>query len=385
MAIPYQPTFSIQPRHGFRYAGANFAPPVAPPGSVAPPGLQGSAAAPPPVMGSGAGGMSDPFAGNDGFERAQRNYATDFGYQQGTQNPMGVLGMLPGGMALMNMMGYDPTGGGKYTYGNFGTQDTSGNVFGPSGQAYDPATGRVTSSFGPQVSVGDIFGSAMGQLGWFGYDENDMITPPSMRANQAQMDMGLTDMSYAGLMSVPGEVSILGALDPNKGYGDIAGGRSYNELSKSGTVTDKYGRAVTSTRPDGTKAAVMAGDAYQQAAAQQAYQGASKDMDAGLTEAATQMAGGPSAGAYSGFGQMASDYNANTYDDDDSGVSTDSSSSTSSGGWGQADPSEEAQGDFSISSEKGAYGGVDIDDIEESTGKAYDDPSQDGGGSDGGK
>lgn len=338
MAIPYQPTFSLQPKYGFRYSAQPFAPPSAPVAAPPPAGLQGSAATPPPVMGTQQGGgqswQNDPFVGNE------RNYATELGYAKGTQNPLGLINaIVPGMSMLQSLTGYDMTGGGQYTYGNFGTQDTEGNVFGPDGQAFDPATGRATASFGPQVGISDIFGSAMGQLGWLGYDESDMITPPNMRANQAQMDMGLTDMSYAGLMNVPGEVSILGALDPNKGYEGIAGGESYNDLSRAGTVTDSLGRAVTSVRPDGTKAAVTTGNAYETAAAQQAYQGASSAMDAGLTEAATQMAGGPGAGAYSGFGQMASDYNANTYDDDDAGTpttgpSTDGGFSVSTSGGG---------------------------------------------------
>jgi len=328
MAIPYQPNYKLQPKTGFRYSAQPFVPPQQPINAPPPLGLDGSAAAPPPVMGGqqGPAYANDPFGDND-FQQTQRNYANDFGYTQGTQNPAGIVRGIPlvgNFMADSLNMGQDS----KYTFGNFGTQDTKGNVFGPSGQAIDPATGRVTSSFGPQVGVTDIFGSSMGQLGFLGYDENDMITPPNMRANQTQMDMGLTDASYAGLMSVPGEVSILGALDPNKSYNDIAGGRSYNDLSTSGTVIDGLGRAVTSTRQDGTKAAVTTGDAYEQSAAQQAYQGASKDMDAGLTSAATQMAGGTAAGAYSGFGKTASDYNANTYDDDDSGVATEGPAQT---------------------------------------------------------
>jgi len=382
MAIPYQPTFSLQPKYGFRYSAQPFAPPSAPVAAPPPAGLQGSAATPPPVMGTQQGGgqswQNDPFVGN------QRNYATELGYAKGTQNPLGLINaIVPGMSMLQSLTGYDMTGGGQYTYGNFGTQDTEGNVFGPDGQAFDPATGRATASFGPQVGVSDIFGSAMGQLGWLGYDESDMITPPNMRANQAQMDMGLTDMSYAGLMNVPGEVSILGALDPNKGYEGIAGGQSYNDLSRAGTVTDSLGRAVTSTRPDGTKAAVTTGNAYETAAAQQAYQGASSAMDAGLTEAATQMAGGPGAGAYSGFGQMASDYNANTYDDDDAGTAT----------TGPA-----TDGGFSVSTSGGGNwnAGSDVTATSSTTGQsvtsAYNDipdelqnQSTDGGSSPGGK
>jgi hypothetical protein len=198
-----------------------------------------------------------------------------------------------------------------------------------------------------------------------------------MRATTEQMDMGLTDMSYAGLMNVPGEVSILGALDPNKGYDDIAGGRAYNDLSTAGTVTDSLGRAVTSTRSDGTKAAVTTGNAYETAAAQQAFRGASAAVDAGLTEAATQMAGGPAAGAYSGFGQMAPDYNANTYDDDEAGDPT-SGPAADDNNFGAAT----GPGDVDISNAQ-SYAN-DIDDIEEATGQAYTESTSDDGDDGGG-
>lgn len=379
MAIPYQPTFSLQPKYGFRYGPSTFAPAVT--SAATPPptyGLDGSAAAPPQVLGTQQGvtqsWQDDPFVDNQN----QRGYATELGYEKGTQNPLGLVSaVVPGMSSLISLTGYDTTGGGKYTYGNFGTQDTEGNVFGPEGQAFDPATGRATASFGPQVELGDVAGSALGQLGWFGYDESDMITPPSMRATPEQMDMGLTDMSYAGLMNVPGEVSILGALDPNKGYDDIAGGASYNDLSRAGTVTDSLGRAVTSFRSDGTTAAVTTGDAYETAAAQQAYQGASSAMDAGFTEAATQMAGGAGAGAYSGFGGMAPDYNANTYDDDDAGDPT-SGPAADDNNFGAAT----GPGDMDVSNAQ-SYSN-DIDDIEEATGVAYDDPSNDDGDDGGG-
>ena len=161
MAIPYQPTFSLQPKYGFRYSAQPFAPPSAPVAAPPPAGLQGSAATPPPVMGTQQGGaqswQDDPFIVN------QRNYATELGYAKGTQNPLGLINaVVPGMSMLQSLTGYDMTGGGQYTYGNFGTQDTEGNVFGPDGQAFNPATGRATASFGPQVGVSDIFASAMG-------------------------------------------------------------------------------------------------------------------------------------------------------------------------------------------------------------------------------
>ena len=92
MAIPYQPTFSLQPKYGFRYSAQPFAPPSAPVAAPPPAGLQGSSATPPPVMGTQQGGgqswQNDPFVGN------QRNYATELGYAKGTQNPLGLINAI---------------------------------------------------------------------------------------------------------------------------------------------------------------------------------------------------------------------------------------------------------------------------------------------------
>ena len=55
MSIPYQPTFKLQPKTGFRYSSQPFVPPVQPINAPPPLGLDGSAAAAPPVMGAGQG------------------------------------------------------------------------------------------------------------------------------------------------------------------------------------------------------------------------------------------------------------------------------------------------------------------------------------------
>jgi hypothetical protein len=92
MAIPYQPTFSLQPKYGFRYSAQPFAPPSAPVAAPPPAGLQGSAATPPPVMGTQQGGQtnwqSDPFQSDPNKIPA----AQTLGYAAGTQNPLGMLG-----------------------------------------------------------------------------------------------------------------------------------------------------------------------------------------------------------------------------------------------------------------------------------------------------
>jgi hypothetical protein len=160
MAIPYQPTFSLQPKYGFRYSAQPFAPPSAPVAAPPPAGLQGSAAAPPPVMGTQQGGQtnwqSDPFqGGSDKIPAAQR-----MGYTAGTQNPLGMLSaVIPGMSALQSLTGYDASQGGQYTYGNYGTYDAQGNVFGTEGRAYDPVTGAAAQSY---ASPGDWMG------GWLG-------------------------------------------------------------------------------------------------------------------------------------------------------------------------------------------------------------------------
>lgn len=160
MAIPYQPTFSLQPKYGFRYSAQPFAPPSSPVAAPPPAGLQGSAAAPPPVMGTQQGGQtnwqSDPFQSDSNKIPA----AQTLGYAAGTQNPLGLLSaVVPGMGALQSLTGYDPSGGGKYTYGNYQTYDAQGNVFGTEGRAYDPVTGAAAQSYG---STGDWLG------GWLG-------------------------------------------------------------------------------------------------------------------------------------------------------------------------------------------------------------------------
>ena len=71
MSIPYQPTFKLQPKTGFRYSSQPFVPPTQPINSPPPLGLDGSAAAPPPTMGGqqGPAYANDPFGdgGNSGF------------------------------------------------------------------------------------------------------------------------------------------------------------------------------------------------------------------------------------------------------------------------------------------------------------------------------
>ncbi len=184
MPIPYQPTYSLQPKYGFRYGPSSFAPPQAP---IAPPpaGLQGSPATPPPVMGTQQGTAApaytqDPLqAGGDlqnqqaeAYNQARINQAQSYGYTQGVQNPAGIVRAVPvvgNFMADSLSMGQDS----KYTYGNPGTYDAQGNVFADKGRAYDPITGAPAQSYTKMTGENSWLGNAYGvgtEGGLFGSD-----------------------------------------------------------------------------------------------------------------------------------------------------------------------------------------------------------------------
>jgi len=156
MAIPYQPTFSLNPKTGFRYSTQPFVPPQQPINTPPPLGLDGSSAAPPPTMGGqqGPAYANDPFGGNDNqFQADYRPAAQSLGYTRGTQNPMGMLQAVPIlGTAMGAMGAFDNMP--DQTYGNYGTYDAKGNVFGPEGRAYNPETGRPAQSY---ATTGDYF------------------------------------------------------------------------------------------------------------------------------------------------------------------------------------------------------------------------------------
>ena len=225
-------------------------------------------------------GMIDPFGDNDEFRQsqvAQRDaFSNTFGYTRGTQNPAGVLGMIPGVGFAMNALGYNPNEG--YTYGTGGTTDAQGNMFGNYGQAFDPLTGKAVASFGGPVGMMDVGKSALGQVGIFGFDQSDMIEP--YRATDAMMRQGITDASLAGLPSIPGEVSIA-AISPDKPMTNLGTNESFNEAASSGTVTDGNGNPVTNTGPDGTVSVVTTGTPIQQAAAKQSFAAGNTKAPAG--------------------------------------------------------------------------------------------------------
>jgi len=167
MAIPYQPTFSLNPKTGFRYSTQPFVPPQQPINAPPPLGLDGSSAAPPPVMGGqqGPAYANDPFGGGDNYQpnqnQARINQAQSYGYTKGVQNPAGIVRGFPvigNFMADSLSMGQDS----KYTYGNPGTYDNAGNVFSDDGRAYDPITGKPAQSYARMTGENSWLGNAYG-------------------------------------------------------------------------------------------------------------------------------------------------------------------------------------------------------------------------------
>jgi hypothetical protein len=239
----------------------------------------------PPVQPTSSS-MVDPFSNSDddddSFNQAlidQRNaFSSTFNYTRGTSNPIGVLGMIPGVGFAMNALGYDPNEGG-YTYGTGGTTDSQGNMFGNNGQAFDPLTGKAVASFGGPVTMSDISKSSLAHLGVPGFDQSDMIEP--YRATNDMIRQGVTDASLAGVPSIPGEVSIQAAIDPDAPMTNLGTNESFNEAATAGTVTDSRGNPVTTTARDGTKTVVTTGTAIQQAAAKQAYAAGTTKAPAG--------------------------------------------------------------------------------------------------------
>lgn len=142
-----------QPGVGFRDLPPGAYPPVGSPPTT--PGVPPTTTPPPanadPVVGAMQQAGDNTQGGYDRIPAAQA-----LGYQQGTQNPMALaLGLMPGGSLLMDALDINK----DYTYGNYGTYDTEGNVFGREGRAYDPITGRAAASY---ASPSDWYG------GWLG-------------------------------------------------------------------------------------------------------------------------------------------------------------------------------------------------------------------------
>ena len=154
--VTYQPSYSTSKggRFGFRYLAQPPAPnignPAIPPNQT----VDSSQATPSKTMGSGAN-MQDPFVGDSDFEFAANKIpaAQALGYTQGNRS---LLNAIPVVSTIARMTGYEaPTD----TYGNYGTYDAEGNVFGTEGRAYDPITGRAAQSY---ATPSDFYGSYLG-------------------------------------------------------------------------------------------------------------------------------------------------------------------------------------------------------------------------------
>lgn len=232
MAIPYQPTFALQPKHGFRYGPSAFVPATAPINAPPPPlGLQGSAAAPPPVMGTqqGPSYANDPFGGND-FQQ-QPNYvpaAQSLGYTQGTQNPLGILQAVPVlGTAMGAMGAFDNMP--NQTYGNYQTYDAQGNVFGTEGRAYNPVTGKAAQSYASKDDWFNTVGDSYTKLraagedipnSIFGSYENSLYAQqelnPNLNTAQARAAQLRGTADARGVPSIQGLIEANTAMmDPN--------------------------------------------------------------------------------------------------------------------------------------------------------------------------
>jgi hypothetical protein len=423
MAIPYQPTFALQPKHGFRYGPSAFAPATAPINAPPPPlGLQGSAAAPPPVMGTqqGPAYSNDPFGGND-FQQ-QPNYepaAQKLGYTKGTQNPLGILQAVPVlGTAMGAMGAFDNMP--NQTYGNYQTYDAQGNVFGTEGRAYNPVTGQAAQSYG---STGDWMGgwlgigtpegafgssSSYGKLkaagenpfnSFFGSYDNSTYNVPnymnaygSSAADKAGVDTinsrvafntqmatgnpmygyaeddldrlnntAFTDASQFGFSPTTGRYSTaqraIDAANGNVTYGTGAGnyfstsGKGVGGSEQSGFINES-GQVVT---PDGTMVSITDALGNKQS----------------LLNTPTQ-----------NFQTLQNIQNVAEALNPETGESNDSDWGTGGFGGGGSFGTSTSSGDFDVSNAQSYTN--DIDDIEEATGKAYDDPSNNSG-NDGGK
>jgi hypothetical protein len=297
--LPYQPSFSVQPKYGFRYMAQPHIPNVSQPTPPVPkPGtLNGSKAAPPPVMGAqeSPGYLSDPFGDDDFGAVDKRPIAQSLGYQAPASNIAQGIGTVAGMMAGVPGLGYvagkigeatDQSG--KPAYGTEGTYDAQGNVFSSQGRAYDPVTGSAVASYASPLAAYDNITGSYNQLRAAG--ENPISSALGSYDNSvynvSRYDrmQGITPAGQAGLSTVygtmrsnadlaPGETpQAIGfadlGLDPNaRSYGvaetDLTGqigtgtgdvfisGGSYNPyvVGESGSMTGADGTLIATTDP----------------------------------------------------------------------------------------------------------------------------------------
>ena len=422
MAIPYQPTFSLQPKYGFRYSAQPFAPPSAPVAAPPPAGLQGSAATPPPVMGTQQGGQtnwqSDPFQSDPNKIPA----AQTLGYAAGTQNPLGMLSsVIPGMGMLQSLTGYDASQGGQYTYGNYQTYDAQGNVFGTEGRAYDPVTGAAAQSYG---STGDWLGGWLG----IGTPEGAFGSSSSYGKLRAAGENPFNSLlgSYANsTYNVPNYMNAYGASAADKAGVDTINSRvAFNTQMATGNpmygyAEDDLDRLNPTTFTDASQFG-FSPNTMRYMEAQKAIDAANGNVTYGtgagnyFSTSGKGVGGSEQSGFVNQSGQVVTPdgtlvsitdalgnkqsllntptqnfqtlQNISNVADALNPTPTESNDSDwgyggfgGTGGFGTATSS----GDFDVSNAK-SYAANDIDDIEVATGKAYDDPSNNSS-NDGGK
>jgi len=272
--IAYQPSFTIKGKYGDRYGPSQFAPSVA--FRQKPEEASLDATATPAVLSTGAGNQTasetpqvqqeqmgfttDPLSDNQNFVQGSVGFRTTSNpYQSPTTNippfipvaappmpdvsdvepapfvPTGSDDNVQGDLSGMrrdtsSMFGYTPTEanplalvpfvGGLFDsdYGAEGTFDAQGNVFGASGRAYDPLTGKAVASYkdrGTALStVGDSYSnlrdSGEGMLSSaLGSYENSVYN-----IDRIDRMKGITPASKAGMIDTPSLLRSNTNIDP---------------------------------------------------------------------------------------------------------------------------------------------------------------------------
>jgi len=229
--IPYQPTYAVNPKYGFRYLSQPYVPNVTSPSQPLQ-GLDGSLAAAPAVLGTQQGtyGGDNTPPTIDKVPAAQAS-----GYQQGRQDIAGGLGTMLGAATGIPFLGtiagaaaqkLDQSG--KPPVGSFGTYDVEGNVYGQdmttgemSGKRYDPITGEKAGYSSPSNYFSDVYGygtedglfgesSSYGKLREAGYDPVQSILG-SYEASTAYIPRsdrmsGISPASKQGVLTTMGKV-----------------------------------------------------------------------------------------------------------------------------------------------------------------------------------
>ena len=155
----YQPNPQYQPRFGFRYVKpSNPAPSTAPLSQPVGPQVQPTTPRPGPVSGTQdtqalpQGEQTVDQGTSDRQPLSNRGAAQELGYTQTDRE--GIPGLLTAGKRLF----------GQTDYGRAGTFDEQGNVFGSTGRAYNPITGRPEQNFANLGAYADTVGSGYQNL-----------------------------------------------------------------------------------------------------------------------------------------------------------------------------------------------------------------------------